>query len=157
MRTVNVNKISSAVSQCCIEINYKLNKDIKKLLKKAASEEISSNERKTLELLLENSKVAEKENLALCQDTGLAVIFIEVGQDVHLKGGNLNKAVQEGVKKGYTEGFLRKSMVGDPLFERKNTQDNTPAVIHTTVVPGSKIKIAGRSLSFILGSVHSEY
>ena len=140
MREINVNAIKEAVSEMCIEINHVLSKDMKKVLSNACQNEESELGKQILSQLEENLKIAESEMIPICQDTGMAVIFMEIGQDVHLIGGNLEDAINEGVRKGYTEGYLRKSVVDDPLI-RNNTKDNTPAVIHYSIVPGEEVKI----------------
>ncbi len=140
MREIEVSTVTEAVSEMCIEINHVLSKDMKQVLKNACENEESELGRQILSQLEENLKIAEAEMIPICQDTGMAVIFMEIGQDVHLTGGNLEDAINEGVKKGYTEGYLRKSVVDDPLI-RNNTKDNTPAVIHYSIVPGENVKI----------------
>ncbi len=140
MREIEVSAVTEAVSEMCIEINHVLSKDMKQVLKNACENEESELGRQILSQLEENLKIAEAEMIPICQDTGMAVIFMEIGQDVHLTGGNLEDAINEGVKKGYTEGYLRKSVVDDPLI-RNNTKDNTPAVIHYSIVPGENVKI----------------
>lgn len=140
MREIEVSTVTEAVSEMCIEINHVLSKDMKQVLKNACENEESELGRQILSQLEENLKIAEAEMIPICQDTGMAVIFMEIGQDVHLTGGNLEDAINEGVRKGYTEGYLRKSVVDDPLI-RNNTKDNTPAVIHYSIVPGENVKI----------------
>ena len=140
MREIEVSAVTEAVSEMCIEINHVLSKDTKQVLKNACENEESELGRQILSQLEENLKIAEAEMIPICQDTGMAVIFMEIGQDVHLTGGNLEDAINEGVRKGYTEGYLRKSVVDDPLI-RNNTKDNTPAVIHYSIVPGENVKI----------------
>lgn len=141
MREINVNDITKTVERLCIEANYYLPKDVKDALKKAINEEESPLGREVLQDILRNAEIAQREQIPLCQDTGLAVVFLEVGQDVRLIGGALNGAVHKGVRKGYINGYLRKSSVNDPFIARKNTEDNTPAIIHTTIVPGDKVKV----------------
>ncbi|MBO4346757.1 MAG: fumarate hydratase [Lachnospiraceae bacterium] len=140
MREIEVSTVTEAVSEMCIEINHVLSKDMKQVLKNACENEESELGRQILSQLEENLKIAEAEMIPICQDTGMAVIFMEIGQDVHLTGGNLEDAINEGVRKGYTEGYLRKSVVDDPLI-RNNTKDNTPAVIHYSIGPGENVKI----------------
>ena len=140
LREISVKEISDAVRDLCIKINYELSDDMQALLKEAAEKETSELGCKVLETLQENLVVARKEQIPICQDTGMAVVFLEVGQDVHFVDGNIEEAVNDGVRRGYEEGFLRKSVVEDPI-ERTNTGDNTPAVIHYTIVSGDKIKI----------------
>jgi fumarate hydratase subunit alpha len=124
----------------CKEANYFLGQDVIAALEKGLHEEVSPAGKEVFKQLLENARIAAEEEIPICQDTGFAVIFVELGQDVHLTGGDFNEAIQEGVRRGYTEGYLRKSIVKDPL-ERVNSNDNTPAVIHIDIVPGDKIKL----------------
>ncbi len=141
MREIHVDSIVDAVANLAIEACYALPKDVLAAMKESLEKEASPAGREVLQQLLENADLAQKEQIPLCQDTGLAVIFAEVGQDVHIVGGSFNEAINAGVAKGYTEGYLRKSSVAEPLFERKNTQNNTPAVLHTCLVPGDKLNI----------------
>lgn len=141
MRNLHVNEIIETVRKMCIEANLYLPDDVKEAIEKARSEDPSPQAKEVLGRLLENSKIAEQSKIPLCQDCGLAVFFLELGQDVHIEGGNLNDAINEGVRQGYEEGYLRKSVVWDPVFKRKNTSDNTPAIIYTTIVEGDKLKI----------------
>lgn len=140
IRTVNVEELTENIREMCIEANHFLSDDMGKAMESAAKEERSPLGRQILEQLQENLKIAAEDMIPICQDTGMAVVFLEIGQDVHLEGGVLEDAVNAGVRKGYKEGFLRKSVVGDPLI-RENTKDNTPAIIHTRIVPGDKVKI----------------
>ncbi|MDA8212949.1 MAG: fumarate hydratase [Clostridia bacterium] len=140
MREINVQSIIETVAKLCTEANYFLGSDVLDAIKEAKEKEASTLGKDILEQLVTNAAIAREESVPMCQDTGYAVIFVELGQDVHIVGGALNDAINEGVRKGYTEGYLRKSIVGHPL-ERKNTGDNTPAVIHVKVVPGDKLKI----------------
>lgn len=140
IRTVNVEELTENIREMCIEANHFLSCDMKNAMQTAAQRERSPLGKQILEQLQENLKIAGEDMIPICQDTGMAVIFLEVGQDVHLEGGSLEGAVNEGVRRGYTEGFLRKSVVSDPLI-RENTKDNTPAVIHTRIVPGDRVKI----------------
>ena len=140
IRTVEVEEITKNIREMCIEANHFLAPDMGRALSRAAASEKSPLGRRILGQLEENLEIAVEEMIPICQDTGMAVVFIEAGQDVHLKGGSLEDAVNEGVRRGYVEGFLRKSVVKDPLI-RENTKDNTPAVIHTKIVPGSQIKV----------------
>lgn len=141
MRDVNVNLITEKVRELCMTSNYDLPKDVEDKLKEGYEKEESSFGKYSMENVLDNVKIARDENVAICQDTGLAVIFMEIGQDVHLTGGDLAAAVDEGVRQGFNDGYLRKSAVDDPIFERKNTGDNTPALLYTDIVPGDKVKI----------------
>ena len=140
IRTVNTEDIVKNIKEMCIEANHYLSKDMDKALKDATVSEKSELGKKILNQLQENLKIADEEMIPICQDTGMAVIFLEVGQDVHFEGMAIEDAVNEGVRQGYTEGYLRKSVVGDPII-RKNTKDNTPAVIHYSIVPGDKVII----------------
>ena len=140
IRTVNTDDIVKNIKEMCIEANHYLSKDMDKALKDATASEKSELGKKILNQLQENLKIAAEEMIPICQDTGMAVIFLEVGQDVHFEGMAIEDAVNEGVRQGYTEGYLRKSVVGDPII-RKNTKDNTPAVIHYSIVPGDKVII----------------
>ena len=140
IRTVNTEDIVKNIKEMCIEANHYLSKDMDKALKDATASEKSELGKKILNQLQENLKIADEEMIPICQDTGMAVIFLEVGQDVHFEGMSIEDAVNEGVRQGYTEGYLRKSVVGDPII-RRNTKDNTPAVIHYSIVSGDKVKI----------------
>jgi len=140
IRTVSTEDIIKNVKEMCIEANYYLSKDMDKALKDATASEKSELGKKILNQLQENLKIADEEMIPICQDTGMAVIFLEVGQDVHFEGMAIEDAVNEGVRQGYKEGYLRKSVVGDPII-RENTKDNTPAVIHYSIVPGDKVII----------------
>ncbi|WP_461810381.1 fumarate hydratase [Faecalimonas sp.] len=140
IRTINVNEITEQIKEMCIEANHFLSSDMICAMEKAKNTECSPLGKQILEQLQENLKIAGEEMIPICQDTGMAVIFLEIGQDVHFVGGQLEEAVNEGVRQGYTEGFLRKSVVNDPII-RENTKDNTPAVIYSKIVEGSKIKI----------------
>ena len=140
MRVLNVSEITENIKEMCIEANHYLSEDMRCAIQTAAKQEESALGRQILELLQENMQIAGEDMIPICQDTGMAVIFMEVGQDVHFEGGLLEEAVNEGVRQGYVGGFLRKSVVRDPI-ERENTKDNTPAVIHYAIVPGDKVKI----------------
>lgn len=140
MRDINTQVIVQNVKEMCIEANHFLSPDMKKVFEKAASEEKSPLGRQILGQLEENLKIAGNDMIPICQDTGMAVVFVKVGQEVHIEGGSLTDAINEGVRQGYVEGYLRKSVVKDPI-ERKNTKDNTPAVIHYDIVPGDKVDI----------------
>ncbi len=141
MREVHVNDIIEAVRKIAIESNYFLPEDALVAYREALRKEESPLGREVLKEIIANAELALKEEMPYCQDTGVAVVFVEVGQDVHIVGGSLEEAINEGVRRAYTEGYLRASMVWDPVFERKNTGDNTPAVIHYEIVEGDKIKI----------------
>ena len=140
MRIINVNTITQNIKDMCIKANHFLAEDMDQAMKHALDTEQSPLGRQILDQLQDNLKIADEEMIPICQDTGMAVIFLEVGQDVHFEGTAIEDAVNEGVRQGYTEGFLRKSVVGDPLI-RENTKDNTPAVIHYSIVPGDQVKI----------------
>ena len=141
MRTVEVAAITEAVAKLAIDANYNLSKDIYGALLDAQKKEESPLGKEIIGNIVKNACIARDDQVPMCQDTGMAVIFIEVGQDVHLVGGSLEDAINAGVAKGYTEGYLRKSVVEEPLFDRVNTKNNTPAIIHTSIVPGDKVKI----------------
>ena len=140
MRTIDVNEITRHIKEMCIEANHYLSKDMDDAMKRAADIEEAPLGKQILNQLQENLKIAAEDMIPICQDTGMAVIFMEVGQEVHFEGGILEDAINEGVRQGYVDGFLRKSVVGDPII-RENTKDNTPAVIHYNIVKGDKVKI----------------
>ncbi len=140
MRQIHVKQIINTIENLCIEANYYLNADIKSALKNGLVKEASPIGTEIIEKILENAKIASDKQMPICQDTGMAVIFIDIGQNVHIEGGDLTTAINEGVRRGYEKGYLRKSVVRDPL-RRVNTEDNTPAIIHYNIIPGEKIKI----------------
>ncbi len=140
MRTIDVTQITDTIKELCIEANHFLSEDMKEALKNAKENEESALGRQILEQLQENLCIASEDMIPICQDTGMAVIFMEIGQDVHFTGGKLEDAINEGVRRGYVEGFLRKSVVADPLI-RENTKDNTPAIIHYEMTEGEQVKI----------------
>ena len=140
IREINVDKLTENISSMCIEANHILSEDMKCKLKEAVEKEESQLGKKILNQLQENLKIAKEDQIPICQDTGMTVVFLEVGQDVHFTGGSVEDAVNEGVRQGYVNGYLRKSVVKDPLI-RENTKDNTPAVIHYSTVPGDQVKI----------------
>ena len=140
VREVDVKAIGDAVADMVVEVNHELSGSMAEALHKAARDETNPVGERVLAQLEENLKIAREDMIPICQDTGMAVVFLEIGQDVHLYGGDLTEAVNEGVRKGYTDGFLRKSVVSDPI-ERVNTGDNTPAVLHTRIVPGQTVRI----------------
>ncbi|MBQ6128135.1 MAG: fumarate hydratase [Lachnospiraceae bacterium] len=140
MREIAVDKITKAISEMCIKVCHELSEDMRACLFDAYDNETSDIGKKILGQLKDNLTIAKEEMIPICQDTGMAVVFLKVGQDVHLTGGDITDAINEGVRKGYTEGYLRKSVVSDPI-ERINTKDNTPAVIHYEIVPGDKVSI----------------
>jgi len=141
MRVIEVSEIIPVVKRLCIEANYYIGEDVLQKLEEAASIEESPVGKEILSQILTNHRLAASEKMPACQDTGVAVVFVELGQDVRLEGGDFYSAINEGVRQGYAEGYLRKSLVDDPVIERKNTGDNTPAIIHTDITPGDKIKI----------------
>lgn len=140
MRNIPTDLIIKNIKEMCIEANYLLSPDIKNSIISASLDETGEIGRKILEQLKENIYIAENENIPVCQDTGMAVVFLKIGQDVHIEGCYIEDAVNEGIRQGYTEGYLRKSVVNDPLM-RKNTNDNTPGIIHYEIVPGDKLEI----------------
>ena len=140
MREINVDEIVKNIKEMCIEANHFLSEDMKQVYEGAVKDEKSALGRQILNQLQENLKIAGEDMIPICQDTGMAVIFINVGQEVHFTGGNITDAVNEGVRQGYVDGYLRKSVVKDPIY-RENTKDNTPAVIHYNIVPGDKVEI----------------
>jgi len=141
MREIKTKDITETVARLSKEANFYLGEDVIAALKKAREQEESPAGRQILDQILENAGIAAKEQMPLCQDCGLAVVFVEMGQDAHITGGDLVQAINEGVRKGYAEGYLRKSAVKQPFSARVNTKDNTPAIIHTEIVPGDKLKI----------------
>lgn len=140
IREIDVKEVTKQISEMCIQANHYLSPDMDARMRAALETEQSELGRKILGQLQENLEIADKEMIPICQDTGMAVIFLEVGQDVHFVGGDLEEAVNEGVRRGYVDGYLRKSVVRDPLI-RENTKDNTPAILHTSIVPGNQVKI----------------
>lgn len=140
MREINVSEVTAGIKKLCINANCSLNEDVYNALVKAEGEESSPIGRDILSQLIKNADLAKAKTKPICQDTGMAVIFMEIGQDVHFTGGSLEDAINEGVRQGYKEGYLRKSVVGDPLI-RVNTGDNTPAIIHYSIVEGDRVKI----------------
>lgn len=140
MREIESSVITEAIARLCIEANCFLPDDIDQAIKDGKKNEITDMAKETLDVISENAQVARTRKRPICQDTGMACVFVEIGQDVHVSG-DLNKAINEGVAKGYTDGYLRKSVVDDPLFDRRNTNDNTPAIINYDIVPGDKLKL----------------
>lgn len=140
MRSVDVSIVTRNIKEMCIQANHFLSEDMDIAMKNAVETEKAPLGKQILTQLQENLKIAGEDMIPICQDTGMAVVFIEVGQEVHFEGGSLTDAINEGVRQGYVEGYLRKSVVGDPII-RENTKDNTPAVIHYNIVPGNKVKI----------------
>ena len=140
MRTIHTEEIISNIRQMCIEANHMLTPDMQKALECAVTDEKSPIGQKVLGQLQDNLQIAQEDTIPICQDTGMAVVFLEIGQDVHFEGGSLTDAINEGVRQGYVDGYLRKSVVKDPIY-RENTKDNTPAIIHYSIVPGDRVKI----------------
>ena len=141
MREINVSEVTSTIAKLCMDSCYYLPEAVKAKIRAAAETEESPLGKEILNTLIENFELAQKKAVPLCQDTGLTVVFLEIGQEVHFVGGDLYEAIHAGVSKGYVDGYLRKSSVGDPVFDRKNSGDNTPAIIHTKIVPGDKVKM----------------
>lgn len=141
MREVSVKIISSKIAEMVQQVNYHYPKDIQEMLEASAIKETSKIGKETLELLLENSRIAKEEQIPICQDTGMVIVFIKIGQEVTLVDGDFKEAIYEGVRKGYEEGYLRKSVVSDPLFDRINTKDNTPCIIYPEIVAGEQVEI----------------
>jgi fumarate hydratase subunit alpha len=141
MREVNTEEIRKTVKDLFLNINYDIGEDVIAALKKGLETEESETGRAVLEQILKNNKIATDERIAICQDTGFSIIFVKLGQDVRLVGGDFNEAINQGVREAYEEGYLRKSVVDDPLFDRTNTKDNTPAIVYLQMVPGDKIHI----------------
>jgi len=141
LREIHADRITETIRKLCIDSNYYLGEDVLQALRTYRQAEISPVGREVLDQILENAEIARIEDMPLCQDTGVAVVFLELGQEVHIVGGELMTAIDEGVRQGYIDGYLRKSMVKPPFSARINTKDNTPAVVHTTIVPGDKLKI----------------
>ncbi len=141
MREIHIDKIIEAVKKLSMDANFYIGDDIVEKIKEFKEKEESPTAKEILEIILQNQELAAKERMPMCQDTGVAVIFVELGQDVHIVGGDFYEAINEGVRRGYKEGYLRKSMVDDPIIDRINTKDNTPAIIYTDIVPGDKLKI----------------
>lgn len=140
-RELDVREITAAVKELCITANYDLPEDVYEALKKAQQTEESPVGVEVLGQLVENADIAARDRVPICQDTGLAVLFVELGQDVHLVGGDFEAAVNEGVRQGYRDGYLRKSSAEEPAHARRNTKDNTPAIVHTSIVPGNRVKL----------------
>lgn len=141
MKEISASKITETVKKLCIDANYYLSEDIRKRFKEAKEKETFPVAQNIIDILMKNADIAACENMPMCQDTGMAVVFLEIGQEVHVIDGSIENAVNEGVRQGYEEGYLRKSVVGDPLNGRVNTKDNTPAIIHYSIVPGDGFKI----------------
>lgn len=140
MRTVDVNTLTQNIKEMCMEANHFLSEDMKDAFTQAGQREKAPLGRQILQQLQQNMEIAGQDMIPICQDTGMAVVFLEVGQDVHLVGGNVEDAINEGVRQGYVDGYLRKSVVKDPIY-RENTKDNTPAIIHYSIVPGDRVTI----------------
>jgi len=140
MREIKAEEVKNKVKELFLRANYHIGKDVLEALRQAGEKEVSETARSVLDMLIENHRIASQEEIAICQDTGLAVLYVEMGQEVHIVEGGFQEAVNEGVKEAYREGYLRKSAVDDPVFTRKNTGTNTPAIIYTDILPGDKIK-----------------
>lgn len=140
MRTINTDKITETIKEMCMQVNVCLSDDVKEALLSGKEKEESPIGRQILNQLEENMEIAKESRIPICQDTGMTVVFLKIGQDVHIEGGYIEDAVNEGIRQGYEQGYLRKSVVGDPLI-RENTKDNTPGVIHYEIIPGDKIEI----------------
>ncbi len=141
MKEIHISQIVPVVKQLCMDANFYISDDVIAKVKEFAVKEESPTAKEILSIMLENYRIAAEEQMPACQDTGVAVIFVELGQDVHVSGGDFYEAINAGVRQGYQEGYLRKSMVADPIIDRKNTKDNSPAVIYTNIVPGEAIKL----------------
>ncbi len=148
IREIKAEEVTANVKKLFMDCNYYIGEDISNAILKAREEETSDLAKDVLTQLIDNNKIAAEECIPICQDTGMAVLFVEYGDKVVISDGNFEDAVEEGVRQAYTEGYLRKSVVSDPIFDRKNTKDNTPAVIHTRIVPGDKIKITAGGKGF---------
>ena len=148
MRTIQSSLLTQAVAELFIECSYVIGDDVRAAIDEAKASEPSPIGRNTLEQISENYRIAGAERIAICQDTGLSVIFAQVGQDAHIEGLPFEEAIQQGVREAYLQGYLRKSIVSDPLFDRINTKDNTPAVIHTRIVPGDRVKLTAVAKGF---------
>lgn len=141
MRKIDVKNLIPKIKELCIQANYYINEDVVEKIEEFYQKEESETAKEVLTIIRDNHRLSAKEKMPICQDTGVAVVFIELGQDINLTGGDFYEAINEGVRQGYKDGYLRKSMVGDPIIDRKNTKDNTPALIYTDIVPGDKLKI----------------
>lgn len=141
MRTIQSSLITQAIAELFVECSYVIGRDVQEAIDEARTKEPSPIGRNTLEQISDNYRIAANERIAICQDTGLSVVFAEVGQEIHIEGAPFEEAIQQGVREAYLQGYLRKSVVLDPLFERVNTKDNTPAVIHTRIVPGDRLNL----------------
>lgn len=148
MRTIQSSLLTQAVAELFIECSYVIGDDVRAAIDEAKASEPSPIGRNTLEQISENYRIAGAERIAICQDTGLSVIFAQVGQDAHIEGLPFEEAIQQGVREAYLQGYLRKSIVSDPIFDRVNTKDNTPAVIHTRIVPGDRVKLTAVAKGF---------
>ena len=148
MRTIQSSLLTQAVAELFIECSYVIGDDVRAAIDEAKASEPSPIGRNTLEQISENYRIAGAERIAICQDTGLSVIFAQVGQDAHIDGLPFEEAIQQGVREAYMQGYLRKSIVSDPVFDRVNTKDNTPAVIHTRIVPGDRVKLTAVAKGF---------
>ncbi|MDI6705636.1 MAG: fumarate hydratase [Bacillota bacterium] len=141
MREVHVDTVTKTIEELCMDANYNLPEDVKEALEQAVQKEASPLGKEILQDIIKNAEIASRDRVPICQDTGFTVVFLELGQDVRIVGGDINEAINEGVRRGYKKGYLRKSIVDDPFLARKNTGDNTPAIIHTTIVSGDRLKV----------------
>lgn len=141
MKEIHISEIIPVVKQLCMDANFYIGNDVLEKIQEFAAKEESPTAKEILAIMLENYKIAAEEKMPICQDTGVAIVFLELGQDVHVVGGDLYEAINEGIRQGYQEGYLRKSMVNDPVIDRVNTKDNTPALIYTDIVPGETLKM----------------
>jgi len=141
MREINIEEIIPVVRQLCMDANCYIGDDVKAKLREFYAKEESPTAKEVLQIIMDNNELAAKVKMPICQDTGVAVVFVEIGQEIHIVGGDFVEAINEGVRRGYKDGYLRKSMVDDPIIDRKNTTDNTPAMIYTNIVPGDKLEI----------------
>ena len=148
MREIDVSQVTQAVAELFLQANYVIPEDVMNKLQESRQKEDSPLGQMVLDQILENNRIGAEENMPVCQDTGMSVVFLTIGQEVHFTGGALEDAVNAGVRKAYTEGYLRKSIVAEPLFDRKNTGDNTPCVIHTRIVPGDRVHIVAIAKGF---------
>ncbi|MBA1335078.1 MAG: Fumarate hydratase [Firmicutes bacterium] len=141
MREVHVDTVTKTIEELCMDANYNLPEDVKEALEQAVQKEACPLGKEILQDIIKNAEIASRDRVPICQDTGFTVVFLELGQDVRIVGGDINEAINEGVRRGYKKGYLRKSIVDDPFLARKNTGDNTPAIIHTTIVSGDRLKV----------------
>jgi fumarate hydratase subunit alpha len=148
MRSIQASLITQTVAELFTEANYCIGEDVSRAIDTALLQEPSPQGLDTLRQIAENYRIASSERIAICQDTGISVVFVQLGQDVHVENGDFDEAIQQGVREAYLQGYLRKSIVSDPLFDRVNTKDNTPAVIHTRIVPGNRVQLTAIAKGF---------